>query len=281
MIQAKNNQLLIEGKWFDLLYAYQFIRRLITPFEKTEAFKLGIIDKEGNNLIPRKDLKTDEQKDAYSYFNILIFNLKKLLGRLPWGKTHLATLAAAVLLLKEEKHRAFHIIQDSNPKLLEQEYQKIYTEMHKSKNLYYEMLKEILILETGEDSYLEEEVTADVPTLNTQLTTIGKKRRDKMIRRSPLPEDAPDPEEGIDTHGDYKIFSVDNATFLSAKEGKGRYERYNKYVGNAKLGENIRNYAIANPKMPIILKDEKTGSLCFLKMGSNASKVINKYTTNN
>ena len=31
----------------DLFYAFRFLKLLVTPFEKTKAFELGIIDKEG------------------------------------------------------------------------------------------------------------------------------------------------------------------------------------------------------------------------------------------
>jgi hypothetical protein len=34
----------------DLLIAYRVIKLLVTPFEKTDAFKQGIIDKDGNVL---------------------------------------------------------------------------------------------------------------------------------------------------------------------------------------------------------------------------------------
>ena len=32
----------------DLFYAFRFLKLLVTPFEKTKAFELGIIDQEGN-----------------------------------------------------------------------------------------------------------------------------------------------------------------------------------------------------------------------------------------
>ena len=39
------------GRAIDLFVTYRFIKLLVTPFEKTEAFKLGIIDKDGNRII--------------------------------------------------------------------------------------------------------------------------------------------------------------------------------------------------------------------------------------
>ena len=38
------------GRAVDLFVTYRFIKLLTTPFEKTDAFKLGIIDKDGNRI---------------------------------------------------------------------------------------------------------------------------------------------------------------------------------------------------------------------------------------
>lgn len=85
----------------DLFLIYQFIKRLATPFEKWDAFKYGIIDKDGKVLRKKSTLKTTEEKNAWGNFDILVANLKKLLGKVPGGKTRLASYAAALLLLKE------------------------------------------------------------------------------------------------------------------------------------------------------------------------------------
>ena len=55
----------------DTVVAYKFIRLLSTPWEKTDAFKLGIIDDKGNILKKRKDLKTSAEKNAYTIFHTL------------------------------------------------------------------------------------------------------------------------------------------------------------------------------------------------------------------
>lgn len=86
------------GKITDLILAYQFIKRLTTPFEKTDAFKLGIIDKAGKKL---KSPETTEENNAYGYYDRMVFNLKKLLEKVPGGKTRFASYAAALFLIKE------------------------------------------------------------------------------------------------------------------------------------------------------------------------------------
>ena len=88
------------SKIADLVLVYQFLKRLTTPFNETPAFDLGIIDERGQR-IKSKELKTTEEKNAYGYFDRLVFNVKKLLERLPGGKNRLASYAAALFLIKE------------------------------------------------------------------------------------------------------------------------------------------------------------------------------------
>ena len=89
------------GKITDLILVYQFLKRLTTPFDKTEAFKLGIIDKDGKALKKSKELQTTAEKNAYGYYDRMIFNLKRVLGKVPGGKTQFASYAAALFLIKE------------------------------------------------------------------------------------------------------------------------------------------------------------------------------------
>lgn len=86
----------------DLYYTYKFLRLLTTPWEETDAYNLGIIDKKGKVLIRPSQFKTSEQKDAYTFFNRLVFNIKKLIQKAPGGSSRIASYAAALYLLKEE-----------------------------------------------------------------------------------------------------------------------------------------------------------------------------------
>lgn len=83
---------------FDIVLVYQFIKRLTTPFDETDAFKLGLIDAKGKRL---KKASSSEEKKAMTYFDRLIFNLKRLLAKVPGGETKFGTYAAALFLLKE------------------------------------------------------------------------------------------------------------------------------------------------------------------------------------
>ena len=95
------------GSAIDLFVAYRFIRILTTPFEKTDAFKLGIIDDKGNRIKKEKSTKpavplnTSELKNAYTILHKLVFNIKKIFLKVPGIKTKVGTYAAALFLLKD------------------------------------------------------------------------------------------------------------------------------------------------------------------------------------
>ena len=95
------------GRAIDLFVTYRFLRLLTTPFEKTDAYKLGIIDEKGNRIRkpkstkPAVELATSEQKNSYTILHKLIFNIKKLFGKVPGLRTKTGTYAAALFLLKD------------------------------------------------------------------------------------------------------------------------------------------------------------------------------------
>lgn len=83
----------------DLVYTFRFLKLLVTKFEDTNAYKLGLIDDQGKKL---KKPQTSEEKSAYNAFHRLVFNIKKLLAKVPGGSSRLATYAAALYLIKEK-----------------------------------------------------------------------------------------------------------------------------------------------------------------------------------
>lgn len=85
----------------DAYLAYKFIRNLVSPFDKWDAFQTGVIDKDGNIIVDRKS-RSSEQKNSFGYFETVTLNLKKLLAKIPGGKSAIATYAAAILLIKEQ-----------------------------------------------------------------------------------------------------------------------------------------------------------------------------------
>lgn len=85
----------------DSYLVYQFLKRLTTPFEKTEAFKLGIIDAKGRVLKKKSELQSEEENLAWGYFDILVNNMKKVLAKVPGGSSRLGLYTASALLFKE------------------------------------------------------------------------------------------------------------------------------------------------------------------------------------
>lgn len=82
----------------DLFYSIRFLRLLTTPWKKTNAYKEGIIDENGKVI---KKPTTSKEKSVYNTFHKLVYNLKRLLNRVPFGKSTLASYAAALYLIKE------------------------------------------------------------------------------------------------------------------------------------------------------------------------------------
>lgn len=88
------------SKSADLFYAYRFLKLLTTPWNEMKAYELGIIDENGK-VIKSSSQRTSADKSEYTVFHKLVFNVKRLLEKLPFGKTKLASYAAALFLIKE------------------------------------------------------------------------------------------------------------------------------------------------------------------------------------
>lgn len=82
----------------DAIYALRFVKLLTTPWEKTKAYKAGIIDDQGKVI--RKPM-TSEEKSVYNHFHRLVFNIKRLVSKASGGSKYIAAYAAALMLLKE------------------------------------------------------------------------------------------------------------------------------------------------------------------------------------
>ena len=88
----------------DLVYTIRFLKLLVTPFDKTDAFKAGIVDENGEK---RKDFNTNSSDDREAYrsyytpFHRLVFNLKRLMAKVPGGQSVVARYGAALALIRE------------------------------------------------------------------------------------------------------------------------------------------------------------------------------------
>ena len=184
------------GRAIDLFVTYRFLRLLTTPFEKTDAYKLGIIDKNGNRIRKPKstqvavELNTTEQQNSYTILHKLVFNIKKLFAKVPGLRTKVGTYAAALFLLKDTFKE--HV---EDPDMFEKEFMKYLKE--NDIELDNEISEEVIgfgeILPKGE-YVLKNDI------LNKEEEELTAKKGDKVI--------AYDDEPPVDTVLGVEIFPV-------------------------------------------------------------------------
>lgn len=100
----------------DFYMSYRFIRELTKSWTQMEAYKLGIIDEKGNILKKSRELESQDERDAYTPFNRMVWNLKKLLEKLG-GKSKIVSYSTAAWMLKENKE----LVQMEIEKILSEE----------------------------------------------------------------------------------------------------------------------------------------------------------------
>ena len=103
------------GRAIDLFVTYRFVKLLTTPFEKTDAYKMGIIDKDGYRT--DKTLYKQAEQNAYTVLHKLVFNIKRIFAKVPGLRTRLGTYAAALFLLKDTFKEEME-----DPKVFEKEF---------------------------------------------------------------------------------------------------------------------------------------------------------------
>ena len=188
------------GRAIDLFVTYRFIKLLVTPFEKTEAFKLGIIDEDGNRVMPPpvagvrqtkpEPLRTTAEKNAYTILHKLVFNIKKIFAKVPGLRTKLGTYAAALFLLKDTFKESV-----DDPDIFEKEFMKYLKEQG------YELDDSINEEVIGFGEILPKgEYTLANDILNKEEEELSAKKGDKVI--------AFDDEAPIDTVLGVDIFPV-------------------------------------------------------------------------
>jgi len=229
----------------NIYFVYQFLKKLVTPFNKTKAFELGIVDEKGKILKRRRDLEGEEEKSAYTLSDTLIWNIKKLMGKIPGGKSRLASYAAALWLIKE---------QQDGYKITEEELELQFFDM------FEKMYNNDLKFDPRTLKKFEDILNEDSPT-----TAMGG--GNLAVRGIPLLKKPP---KGLvmKRFGGIDVFAIDPTYFQKSRLGKKKYTRYSGYVGENEAGEYIRAFARKYPKKPIIVMDSSTGCMQYLRHGS-------------
>lgn len=89
------------SRFVDGVITYRILRMLTRPFNETLAYKYGIIDEKGKLLKKEKDLKTTDEKNAYTLLHRLVFRLKRIIEKVPTENKKLLSYAAALALIRE------------------------------------------------------------------------------------------------------------------------------------------------------------------------------------
>ena len=97
------------GRVIDALIAYRLLKLLVTPFKKTKAYQMGIVDDRGKVLIKAKQFnqkipvnKRAEAKKAYTLLIRFVFNLKRILGKVGIRGPLGSAAAAAIAFFREQ-----------------------------------------------------------------------------------------------------------------------------------------------------------------------------------
>lgn len=84
----------------DTVIVFRILKMMTKKWSEMDAYKFGLIDDNGKRIKSKKP-KTSEEKNSFTLLHRLVFNLKRVLELLPFGRTRLASYAASLALLKE------------------------------------------------------------------------------------------------------------------------------------------------------------------------------------
>lgn len=84
----------------DTVIVFRILKMMTRKWSEMDAYKFGLIDDNGKRIKTKKP-KTSEEKNSFTLLHRLVFNLKRVLELLPFGRTRLASYAASLALLKE------------------------------------------------------------------------------------------------------------------------------------------------------------------------------------
>lgn len=138
---------------------------MVTNFEDTKAYKLGIIDKTGKVLRKSSSLKTSEERDAYSYLDRLVFNMKKIVNKIG-GENKLKSLVAALWLVKE-----YYESNDRSTALMEEKFDNIMKMLDNSVSLVEE---EIIVTRFLSEDGMGAGAVGGAPTNNTSGASVNE-----------------------------------------------------------------------------------------------------------
>jgi hypothetical protein len=269
-------------KTADTIYAWRFLRLLTMPWTKTGAYKAGIIDKDGNTI---KKPETSSEKKVYNIFHRLVFNIRRLLAKIPLGRSTIARYGAALYLIKEHTG----LDEKTLGAILEKEIG--WNPMsHTNENVDYD--RDVIYGFTAEGEILDTTTLSENIISAEQVgTSFGEpvfKYKNSYFtfnsKTNMKNEDAPSMSAGVVAGKqppmrnmppltrslNWKLFDVSPDTFRKFSTGRKKFERWKKYLNlDDQYESEIYQYAKSKPKNTIVLRCSETGALRAIRRKSS------------
>lgn len=172
------------SRFVDSVIAYRILRLLTTPFEDTDAFRLGIIDAKGKELKKMSQLNTVSERDAYTILHRMVFRLKKIVEKVPIENKKLLSFAAALSLIKE------HASDEKEPLDLETKYlARLNTNLNEEIqfiNNYYTNKNTLTFKQFMEEIPANNAGTPGIAGLPPDEPPVSKKAQRKYVRKNTM-----------------------------------------------------------------------------------------------
>jgi hypothetical protein len=203
----------------DSIIALRIVYLLTVPFNKTDAYKLGLIDENGNKI---KNAETSDEKNATSMLHRLVWNIKKVFALVPGGKTRIGSLVAAYMLVRESHE--MKLSEEDSLKYFNENFDKVW-------NLPFE-----------EREWVEDALTTLSEDAPANATGEGVSTNTPTVKRGRK----------------FAEFQIDDDTFSKFKNGKSKYRRWATYLNlEDSTHKQIYEFATKNRTGIIVLKDSK------------------------
>lgn len=211
----------------DNVIALRILWLLVTPFEKTDAYKLGLISAQGEFL---KKAKTGEEKNATSMLHRLVWRIKKFINMVPGGSSRLGSMVAAYALVKECIEKDMYLPTDMQ---LTESYE---PGDPSSPSITYEEMEIV-------ESFLE--IFEDGAAGIANVAGAGVST-DKPVVRKKRPKGS---------------FNVSDQTFDKFKSGKAKFRRWGNYLNlDDDVDREVYMYAKKNPRGVLVIQDQRGNS---------------------